>query len=97
MAPVALSSGLSSDDVGTVAVVVIVAIVIIGLVLGLVMNKRIGRVVLAVIVIGLAVVVWTQRQSLQNQVHNCDGSVSFLGVHVNLSSDAQQRCGTVTH
>ena len=56
-----MAAALSTDDIGTIAVVVIVAIVVIGFVLGLVMNKAIGRVVLAIIVIGLGVLIWTQR------------------------------------
>ena len=91
----AVSSGLSTDQIGTIAVVAIVAIVVIGLILGLVMNKAIGRVVLAIIVVGLGVVVWTQRQSLQDRANKCDANVSFFGFHVNLSSSAQSRCASI--
>jgi protein-S-isoprenylcysteine O-methyltransferase Ste14 len=87
-----MASAVSTDDIGTIAVVVIVAIVVIGFVLGLVMNKAIGRVVLAIIVIGLGVLIWTQRESLQDRVNKCDTNVTYFGFHVNLSSDAQARC-----
>jgi protein-S-isoprenylcysteine O-methyltransferase Ste14 len=90
-----MAAALSTDDVGTIAVVVIVAIVVIGIVLGLVMNKAIGRVVLAIIVIGLGVLVWTQRQSLQDRVDKCDTNLTYFGFHVNLSGDAQARCQQV--
>jgi protein-S-isoprenylcysteine O-methyltransferase Ste14 len=90
-------AALATDQIGTIAVVVIVAIVVIGVVLGLVMNKAIGRVVLAVVVIGLGVLVWTQRQSLQDRVDKCDANVSFFGFHVNLSDQAKQRCASISH
>jgi protein-S-isoprenylcysteine O-methyltransferase Ste14 len=93
--PAAAASALATDQIGTIAVVVIVAIVVIGLVLSLVMNKAIGRVVLAIIVIGLGVLVWTQRQSLQDRVDKCDTNTSFFGFHVNLSAAAQQRCASL--
>jgi hypothetical protein len=90
-----MASAVSTDDIGTIAVVVIVAIVVIGFVLGLVMNKAIGRVVLAVIVIGLGVLIWTQRVSLQDRVNKCDTNVTYFGFHVNLSSAAQARCAAI--
>ena len=97
MTTTAVGSGLSTDQIGTIAVVVIVAVVVIGLVLGLVMNKAIGRVVLAIIVVGLGVAIWTQRQSLEDRVSRCDTNVTFFGFHVNLSSAAQARCASINH
>ena len=88
---------MSTDQIGTIAVVVIVAMVVIGLVLGLVMNKAIGRVVLAIVVIGLGILIWTQRQSLDDQVGKCDANASFFGFHVKLSSAAQARCASLNH
>jgi hypothetical protein len=83
---------LGSDQVGTIAVGVIVAIIVVGFILALVMNKVVGKVILAVVVVGLSVLVWTQRTSLEDRAHKCDTDVSFFGFHVNLSSAAQQRC-----
>ncbi len=85
-------AALSTDQIGTIAVVAIVALVVVGLVVGLVMNKAVGRAVLAILVIGLAIVVWTQRSSLEDRVKKCDTNVTFFGFHVNLSSAAQARC-----
>ena len=95
MAASAVPAALATDQIGTLAVVVIVAIVVIGIVLALVMNKAIGRVVLAIIVIGLGVLVWTQRQSIQDRVNKCEANSSFFGFHVNLSAQAQQRCASL--
>lgn len=92
MADVALPGAFSSDQIGKVAIGLIVAVVVIGFVLGLVLNAIVARIIVAVVAIGLAVLVWTQRTSLENRVRNCDTDVSFVGVHVNLSSAAQSRC-----
>ncbi len=92
---VAVGSGLATDQIGTVAVVVIVAIVVIGLILGLVMNKSIGRVVLAIIVIGLGRhSSGPSAMSLEDRAAKCDTNVTFFGFHVNLSSAAQARCAS---
>jgi hypothetical protein len=84
---------LSTDQIGTLAIGVIVGVVLLGFVVGLIVNAIIARIVIALVVIGLGVLVWTQRTSLENRVKNCDTNVSFFGFHTTLSTATQARCG----
>ncbi len=88
------SAALTTDQIGTLAVGVIIGLIAIGVIVSLVMTKAIGRVILAVVVIGLGILVWTQRTSLEDSVNKCDANVSYFGIHVNLSAATQARCGT---
>jgi hypothetical protein len=87
---------LSSDQISGLSIGVIIAVVVLGLIVGLIVNAIVARVVIAVVAVGLAVLVWTQRTSLENRVRDCDTNVSFVGVHVNLSSAAQSRCNVLS-
>ncbi len=86
---------LSTDQIGGLAIGVIIAIVVLGIVVGLLVNKAIAKVIVLVVVVGLGVLVWTQRTSLQDRVKNCDTNISFFGFHTTLSSSAQQRCASL--
>jgi hypothetical protein len=86
---------ISTDQIGGLAVAVIIAIVLVGFLLGLFINAALARIVVALVVVALAILVWTQRTSLQNRVKNCDTNLSFFGVHTTLSSSAEAHCAAL--
>jgi protein-S-isoprenylcysteine O-methyltransferase Ste14 len=89
-------SALSSDQVKNLSIGGIVAVVVIGLILFIVIKAIVGRVITVVVSIGLAVVFWTQRTSIEDKVKKCDANLTFLGAHVQLSQSVQDRCQQLT-
>ncbi|MEP6598482.1 MAG: hypothetical protein ABJB98_03425 [Actinomycetota bacterium] len=83
---------LDTNQAQTIGVLAIVGFVGIGLLLSLVITAIFGRVLLAIVVIGLGLLLWTQRQTIEQRVNKCDTNVSFLGIDLQLSASAEQRC-----
>jgi len=83
---------LSSSDVTKVGIIVIVALVLIGALLSIVITAIVGRIIVLVVVIALAVVVWQQRTHVKDQIKKCDLSVSFFGVHLDAPQSVVQEC-----
>jgi hypothetical protein len=83
---------LDSSQIGKLGVGLIVALVVIGLLLSLVVTALVGRIIILVVVVGLGVLVWQQRVTIQDHVKKCDLDMSFLGVHINAPKDVKDRC-----
>jgi protein-S-isoprenylcysteine O-methyltransferase Ste14 len=88
VAPVALSS----DNITTIGIIVIVAVVVIGALLSLVITAVLARVVILVLVVGLVVLVWQQRTHLKDKFDNCDLHATFFGVHFDAPQSVIDRC-----
>lgn len=83
---------LNDAQIRNVSIGTIVAVVIVGLILCLFIHAVVGRIIVLLVVIGLGVLVWSQRVTIENHVKNCDTNVSFFWVHVQLSDSVQARC-----
>jgi len=83
---------LSSSDVTKVGIIVIVALVVIGALISIVITAIVGRIIVLVVVVGLAVLVWQQRTHVKNQIDKCNLSVSFFGIHLDAPDSAVKAC-----
>jgi protein-S-isoprenylcysteine O-methyltransferase Ste14 len=89
---------LNVQDITKVGVIVIVALLLIGVVLSFVITALIGRLIIAVVVIVLAVLVWQQRTHVKDQMnaHKCDLKATFFGIHLDAPDSVRQACKTNT-
>jgi len=85
---------LDSDQIGKIGIGIIVGLFVLGALLSLVVTALLGRVLIAVVVIVLAVVTWQQRSSIQDKInkHDCKLSASFFGFTVKAPDDVQRAC-----
>jgi protein-S-isoprenylcysteine O-methyltransferase Ste14 len=85
---------LSSSDVTKVGIIVIVALVLIGALLSIVITAIVGRIIVLVVVVALAVLVWQQRTHIKNQVnsHKCDLNATFFGIHLDAPDSVKAAC-----
>jgi protein-S-isoprenylcysteine O-methyltransferase Ste14 len=85
---------LDVQDITKVGVIVIVALLLIGIVLSFVITAVIGRLIIAVVVVVLAVLVWQQRTHVKNQLnaHKCDLKATFFGIHLDVPAKVHQAC-----
>jgi flagellar motor component MotA len=82
---------LDTDQAKTIGIVVIVGLVVIGAVLSLIISAIVGRLLTIVVVVGLAVLVWSQRADISSAAKKCDAT--FFGVHLTPSNpDVKARC-----
>jgi protein-S-isoprenylcysteine O-methyltransferase Ste14 len=88
---------LDAGQVKNLALAAIIAVIVIGLILSLVISALVGRIIALVVMIGLAILLWTQRQSVADHVKNCNTNVSFLGYHVSLSQSDKSKCQQVVN
>jgi hypothetical protein len=81
---------LNANNITKIGIGVIIALVVIGVVLSLIITAIIGRVIILLVVIGLGVWVWVQRDSIQDKLdkHQCPKSESFFGISI----DANKYC-----
>ncbi|HJQ44601.1 MAG TPA: hypothetical protein VJ831_16035 [Jatrophihabitantaceae bacterium] len=83
---------LDSDSIGKIGIGVIVALVVLGLLLSLIITAVVGRVIILIVVVGLGILVWQQRSSLQDKIDKCQLNATFFGVHVNAPDDVVKAC-----
>ncbi len=92
-------SAISSDNITTIGIGLIVAVVVIGALLSFLLTRLIARAIILVVVIVLGVFVWQQRNHVRDEVntHACNLSATFFGVHVNAPASVQQACRSRTN
>jgi ABC-type iron transport system FetAB permease component len=85
---------LGAGDITKVGIGVIIALVVIGFVLSLIISALIGRLLVIAIVVVLGIVVWTQRNHVENSFdkHKCDLNATFFGIHLNAPNSVKQAC-----
>jgi hypothetical protein len=66
--------------------------VVIGALLSFVLTALVARIVILVVVIGLAVLVWQQRTHLKEKFDDCDTQATFFGVHFDAPQSVTDRC-----
>lgn len=86
---------LNSDNITKIGIVIIVALVVIGALLSIVLTALVARIIILVVVIGLAVVVWQQRTHIKDQVDKCKLDATFFGVHISAPDSVQQHCHSI--
>jgi hypothetical protein len=86
---------LNAGNITKIGIGVIIALVVIGVLLGLLITAIVGRIIIAVIVIGLGIWVWQQRTSIQDKLdqHQCPKNQSFFGISI----DANKYCKDLKH
>lgn len=83
---------LNSDSITEIGIVIIVALVVIGALLSIVLTALVARVIILVVVIGLAALVWQQRTHIEDQIDKCKLDATFFGVHVSAPQSVQAHC-----
>lgn len=83
---------LDSTDIGKIGIGIIVGLVVLGALLSLIITKIVGRIIILLVVVGLAVFVWQQRSTVEDHINNCDLSVSFFGFDVHVPHDVADQC-----
>lgn len=93
MAPV---QALNVQDITKVGIIVIVALVVIGALLSIVITAIVGRIIILVVVVGLAIFVWQQRGHVKDQInsHKCDLNATFFGIHLDAPDSVKRQCNT---
>jgi protein-S-isoprenylcysteine O-methyltransferase Ste14 len=83
-----MTSALQADDVTAIGVGIIVVIVVLGFLLSLVFTKILVKIVVLLVVIGLGLLVWQQRTSVEHKIKDkaCSG-YKFFGLHVDPPDD----------
>lgn len=86
-----MSEAFSTDQAKTVGIFVIAVIVIAGVLFSFVFQKLVGRLIVILVVVGLGIFVWTQRDSIDHDARKCDAS--FFGIHLTPSNkQLKQHC-----
>jgi nitrous oxidase accessory protein NosD len=88
---------LSSSNITQIGLIIIVALVVIGTLLSIVITALVARIVIAVLVVGLAVLVWQQRTHLKDKIDECDFQATFFGVHFDAPDSVHQQCINQLH
>lgn len=85
-------AALDSSQITKIGVGVTIALVVVGVLLSLIITAIVGRVIILVAVVGLGILVWQQRSSIEDHVKKCQLDMSFLGAHVSAPKDVTQQC-----
>ena len=79
-----MSEAFSTDQAKTVGIFVIAVIAVAGVLLTFVFQKLTARLILGVIIVGLGIFVWTQRDSIDSDAKSC--KAEFVGIHLTPSN-----------
>jgi protein-S-isoprenylcysteine O-methyltransferase Ste14 len=86
---------LQADQVTAIGIGVIAVIVVLGFLLSLVFAKIVMKIIVLLVVVGLGLLVWQQRTSVENKIKDkaCSG-YTFFGIHFDPPDDIQKNCAT---
>jgi hypothetical protein len=79
-----VSAAFSTDQAKAVGIFALAVIIVAGVLLSFVFTKLSSRLVLAVIIVGLGIFTWTQRDAIDSDAKKCDAT--FFGVHLTPSN-----------
>jgi hypothetical protein len=85
-------AALDAGDITKIGVGVIIALVVIGVLLSMLITALIGRVIIAVVVIALAVLVWKQHDKIENNISAKNCSFTFFGIHLDPPDSLKKVC-----
>jgi hypothetical protein len=83
---------LDAGDITKIGVGVIIALVVIGILLSLVITAIVGRIIILVVVVVLAVWVWQQRSSIEDKIGKHQCSLTFFGMHLDPPDSLNKYC-----
>lgn len=86
---------IDSSQITKIGVGTIIGLVVVGILLSLVITAVVGRIIILVVVVGLGILVWQQRTTIENHVKKCQLDTTFLGVHVGAPRDVQAHCESI--
>jgi len=86
-----VTEAFSTDQAKSVAIVAIIVLVVLGALLSFVVTKLTGRLIVAAIVVGLGIFVWTQRTDIEDAAKKCEVP-TFFGIHLNVGKTVQAHC-----
>lgn len=81
---------LDLNTVKTVSIIAIGVLVLLAILFATIVRKIVTKLILLVLLLGLAVVVWWQRDQLTTCVETCQ--CTFFGQEVTLPDELQQQC-----
>lgn len=91
-----MSAALGTEQAKTIGIVAIIVIVVVGALLSFLFTKIVTRLILAAIVVGLGLFVWSERGSIDTDAKKCDAT--FFGVHLTPSnSTLRQHCEQIAN
>jgi protein-S-isoprenylcysteine O-methyltransferase Ste14 len=85
---------LNSENITQIGIVIIVALVVIGALLSIVITALIARIIILVVVVGLAIFVWQQRTHVKDEInsHKCNLHATFFGFHLDAPQSVVTAC-----
>ncbi|MDQ6848907.1 MAG: hypothetical protein M3070_02760 [Actinomycetota bacterium] len=83
---------LQSDDVTKVGVGAIIVLLVVGVLVFLAISALIARVVVVLVVVGLGLLIWQQRSSVEQRIKKCEFGTSFVGIHVQAPDNVIKQC-----
>ena len=86
-----MTEAFSTDQAKAVAIGAIVVVVVAGALLSFVVTKITGRLIVAAVVVGLGIFVWTQRADIEDSVKKCKTPTLF-GIHLTPSKAVTEHC-----
>lgn len=82
---------MTTDQARITGIAIIIGLIVLGLILLLVIRAIVGKIIVAVLAVGLAVLVWSQRAEIKDATTDC--GVSFFGIHLTPSNpDVRRFC-----
>ena len=88
-----MTDAFSTDQAKAVAIGAIVVVVVAGALLSFVVTKITGRLIVAAIVVGLGIFVWTQRADIESSAKKC--KATLFGIHLTPSNETiKQHCAS---
>jgi hypothetical protein len=91
-----VTEAFSTDQAKAVAIGAIIVVVVIGALLSFVVTKITGRLIVAAVVVGLGIFVWTQRADIEDSIKNCK-TPTFFGIHLTPSKAVTEHCQQIAN
>jgi len=91
-----VTEAFSTDQAKAVAIGAIIVVVVIGALLSFVVTKITGRLIVAAVVVGLGIFVWTQRADIEDAAKKCD-TPTFFGIHLTPSKAVTEHCQQIAN
>lgn len=82
---------MTTDQARLLGIGIIIGLLVLGLALFMIIKAIVGKIIVAVLALGLALLVWSQRAEIKDATSHCQ--VSFFGVDLTPSNpDVKKFC-----
>lgn len=95
--PMDTNALLQYENIGKIAVGIIIGLFVVGALLSLIVTKIVGRIIILIVVLVLAGWVWQQRGEIQDKVKKCQLTATFFGQDVKAPQNAIDACKAKLH